>query len=99
MPPLLRFAYKFRSLVRRNRAEQELEREVRSHLALLENDFQNRNLTAEEAQLAARRAYGSVELAKELQRDARSWVSIERILQDLRFAIRSLRKTPCSVQF
>ena len=94
MLPLRRFLYKFKNLVRRSRAEEELQREVRSHLALLEHDFESRNLTAEQAQLAARRAYGSVELAKELQRDERSWIGIDRFLQDLRYAIRSLRKTP-----
>jgi putative ABC transport system permease protein len=87
-----RFVYKLRNALQRNQAETELENEVRSHLDALEEEFRGRGLTVEEARLAAKRAYGSIEMAKELQRDARSWVFLERLLQDVRVAVRSLRK-------
>ncbi|HEY1945766.1 MAG TPA: ABC transporter permease [Bryobacteraceae bacterium] len=76
------------------RAERELAREVASHLSLLEEDFQRGGLTAEDARLAARRAYGGIEQAKELHRDERSFVWFEQMLQDLRYACRGLARNP-----
>jgi predicted permease len=92
MRRIRRFVYRLRNLLRRGSAEEDLEKEVRSHLELLEEEFRGRGLTAGEARMAAKRAYGPVEIAKELQRDARSWVFLERFLQDVRFAMRSLRR-------
>ena len=67
-----RMIAKLCNLLRNERAEEELEREVASHLILLEDDFQRRGMTPDEARLAARRAYGGVEQAKQLHRDERS---------------------------
>ena len=92
MESIRRFAYKLKNLFQRGRAEEELEREVRSHLELLEDEFQRRGMSAGEARFAAKRALGGVEFTKELQRDARSWIFIERVLQDIQFAVRSLKK-------
>ncbi|HUI53831.1 MAG TPA: ABC transporter permease [Bryobacteraceae bacterium] len=82
------------SFLFRGRLESELAREVASHLALLEEEFERRGMSAKEARLAALRAYGGVEQAKELHRDARSFVWLEQLLQDLRHAIRGLAKSP-----
>ena len=89
-----RFLARCYAFLRPARAEQELEREVASHLALLEEDFQRRGLPAQEARLAARRAYGGLDLAKELHREARSFLWLEQTLQDLRHAARSLSRAP-----
>ena len=78
----------------RGRAERELAREVASHLALLEDDFKSGGMNAEEARLAARRAYGGIEQAKELHRDERSFVWIEQLMQDFRHACRNLARSP-----
>ncbi len=85
---------KLAALILRRRAERELAREVESHLALIEDDFMSRGMTAEEARLAARRAYGNVEVAKELHRDERSFVWIEQLAQDIRHACRNLKRSP-----
>lgn len=86
-----RFVNAFRPAV----AESELAREVASHLSLLEDEFQRRGLTPEEARLAARRAFGGgVEPAKELHRDARSFRWIEDARRDVRYAVRMLGRTP-----
>ena len=50
---------------RHGRAEDELSREVNAHLALLEEKFLADGVTAEEARLAARRAFDGVEQVKE----------------------------------
>jgi predicted permease len=85
---------KFCNLFRRNRAEDELVREIAAHLAMLEVEYLRQGMTLGDARLAARRAYGGVEQAKELHRDERSFVWLEQVMQDLRHAVRSLWKSP-----
>ena len=82
------------NFVRPGRAEQQLAREVASHLALLEERFRAQGLTPEEARAAARRAFGGVEQAKELQRDARSFLWLEDARRDLIYAVRTLSAAP-----
>ena len=82
------------NLFRGRRAERELTREIESHLAMLADDFERRGLTPQDARLAARRAYGGVEQAKELHREARSFLWIEQWLKDVRYGVRSLLRTP-----
>jgi predicted permease len=83
-----------RSLLANKRAEEELAREVASHLTLLADDFERRGMSREEAQLAARRAYGGVEQAKQAHRDERSLLWIEQSIQDLRYGLRTLSRSP-----
>jgi predicted permease len=85
---------KMRGLLGNNHAERELAREVAAHLTLLADDFQRRGMTPEEALVAARRAYGGVEQAKQAHRDERSLLWIEHTLQDLRHACRALAHSP-----
>jgi len=82
------------NLFRNNRAEQELAREVASHLALMTDDFERRGLSREDALLAAKRAYGGVEQAKQAHRNERSLLWLERTIQDLRHAVRALGRSP-----
>jgi predicted permease len=89
-----RFFAKAASLFRSGSAERELAREIESHLALLQEGFEHRGLSPEEAKLAARRAYGGVEQAKELHREARSFVWIEQWFKDMRYGGRNLLRTP-----
>lgn len=94
MPHWRRFLYKLRNFVHPDRAEQDLAREIGSHLALIEDDFRRRGMSGDEARLAAKRAYGGIEQAKELHREARSWLWLEQVRQDFRFSIRTLRNGP-----
>src|SRR5688572_12807612 len=89
-----RFIRRLISLFTPRRNEAELAREMSSHLAMLEDEYRRRGMTAEEAGLAARRAMGSVALAKESHRDARSFPWLEDLHQDLRHGLRNLRRTP-----
>jgi putative ABC transport system permease protein len=89
-----RFLVRLYTFFRPDRAERELTREVASHLALLEDGFRRRGLSPDEARLAARRAFGSIESAKEQQRDARSFVGLEDARRDVRYAARALLRAP-----
>jgi hypothetical protein len=91
MSELLR---KIIALFRWSRDEGELEREMAAHLALLEESYRLRGMTAEEAHVAARRAMGSVAFAKDLHRDARSFTWLDDARGDLRFAARMLTRNP-----
>ena len=79
-----RFFRRWLSFFRSTPIEDELAREMTAHLALLEDEQRRRGMTADEARLAARRAMGSVALAKDLHRDARSFVWLEDLRRDLR---------------
>ena len=89
-----RFVQRVLGLFRHGRAERELAREVDSHLALLEEEHVRRGAMPDQARAAARRAMGSVALANDLHRDARSFVWIDDMRQDLRFAARLLVRSP-----
>jgi len=82
------------AVFRRNRLEHELDEEVRGHLTTLEERFVQQGMTLEEARYAARRAFGGVEQLKELHREQRSLQLFDRTRLDVRFALRSLRKSP-----
>jgi predicted permease len=89
-----RIIAQLRSLIANKRAEEDLAREVASHLTLLADDFERRGMSREEAHLAARRAYGGVEQAKQAHRDERSLLWIEQSIQDLRYGLRTLSRSP-----
>jgi predicted permease len=89
-----RMIAKLRNLLRNEHAEEDLAREVASHLTLLEDEFQRRGMTHDEARLAARRTYGGVEQAKQMHRDERSILWLEQTVQDLRHACRALVRSP-----
>jgi len=78
---------------RRNR-EQDLERELRSDLELEAEEFRERGLPPEEAERAARRAFGNVVLTKEEVRGMWRWSHWQILMRDLRYATRTLRKSP-----
>jgi predicted permease len=91
---LRRFLSKLLGVFRNTHIEEELKREIASHLALLEEDFRRQGMSQEEARVAARRAYGGVEQAKQLHRDERSILWFEQTGRNLRYAFRQLRKSP-----
>jgi predicted permease len=75
-------------------ADRELDDEIRFHLAEETRLQSERGLSAAEAATAARRAFGSIALAKENTRAV--WVSttLEQLVQDLRIGCRILTKAP-----
>jgi predicted permease len=89
-----RFFLRLWNVVRRDRAEQSLSREIASHLAMLEEEFLRRGLSPADAQRAARLAMGGVEQVKESQRDARSFVWLDDAKRDIVHALRLIRRNP-----
>ena len=88
-----RFLFRLVNVFRRDRADEEVTREINAHLALLEDDYRRRGMTADEARLAARRALGGVAHAKDVHRDARTFVWLDDAWRDLAHGVRMLRRT------
>jgi len=72
----------------------DLERELRADLDLEEEEQQERGLSQEQARSAARRALGNTTLIREQTHEAWGWARWERWSQDLRYAVRQLRRSP-----
>jgi predicted permease len=72
----------------------ELEKEIKHHLQMAETERIERGASPNEAQASARREFGNVGLVKELARDAWGWRWLEDLYEDLRFGMRTLRKSP-----
>ncbi|MGH9842991.1 MAG: permease prefix domain 1-containing protein, partial [Blastocatellia bacterium] len=79
---------------RRKQREAELDAEIRSHLDLTIRDRMERGESPEQARINALREFGNVGLVKEVTREMWGWASLERLMQDLRFGLRMLRKNP-----
>jgi putative ABC transport system permease protein len=74
------------------RKRQELEQELQSHLQMAASDRIDRGEFAEHALWAARRELGNVALVQEVTRDQWGWRWFDKLLQDLRYGARMLRK-------
>jgi macrolide transport system ATP-binding/permease protein len=79
---------------RRQRLENDLDEELRSHLEMAAEANLNTGMSAEDARREALRSFGGIEQTKELYRDQQGLPMIETTLQDLRFGLRMLRRDP-----
>jgi predicted permease len=77
-----------------HRRDAVLGEEIQTHLELLADEFEARGMSRPQARLAARREFGAVEAIKDATRDARGWPLLESLVQDVRFALRQLRRSP-----
>ena len=85
---------RLRSLFRRAQSDQELGDELRDHLERKTEEYVAQGMTLEEAYRRARLDLAGIEQTKENCRDARRVNWIQDLIQDLRFALRMLRKSP-----
>jgi hypothetical protein len=85
---------RLRSLFRRPAVEKELRDEIQFHLEQQVAENLAAGMSEEESLYAARRTVGGVEQIKEECRDMRRVNWAEDLAQDIRYALRMLRKTP-----
>ena len=72
----------------------DLDEEIRFHIAVAIRDRIERGESPETARLAVMREFGNVLLVKEVVSETWGWGWFDRFMQDLRFAVRQLRKSP-----
>lgn len=86
--------HRLRSLFRRKAAETELDDELRFHFENLVERNVSSGLSREEATRRARLTFGGADQVKEECREARGVHLVETFLQDVRYGLRLLRKSP-----
>jgi predicted permease len=85
---------RFRTLFRRGQVDSELDRELQFHLEQQITENIAAGMSSNEARYAALRKIGGITQIEEQCRDQRGLHLLETTLQDVRYALRSLRKTP-----
>lgn len=86
--------FKLRVLLRRRARERDLDAEIQFHLDEETEDAAAAGLSAPEARRQAQRSLGNVALAREDTRRVWTWLTIDCLVQDLRYAVRVLRRQP-----
>ncbi|MFY9936790.1 MAG: ABC transporter permease [Silvibacterium sp.] len=84
---------KLRNLVTSREADADFEREIRTHLAFLEDEFLRQGMAPAEARRAAQLACGNLELTRQSHRDGRAFLWLTQASQDVRHALRSMRRS------
>ncbi|HXM45821.1 MAG TPA: ABC transporter permease [Bryobacteraceae bacterium] len=84
----------FRNVFRKSGTERELDEEVHAYVRELTGEKVRSGMRYEEASRAAAIELGGVEQVKEAVRDVRRGHMLEQLLQDIRYAARTLRKNP-----
>jgi predicted permease len=78
----------------KKRREDDIERELRAHLELESEEQLEAGLSPQDALCHARQTLGNSTRIKESVREVWTWNWLETLLQDLRYAFRSLRASP-----
>jgi predicted permease len=86
--------WRFSGLFHKERRDQEFASEMESHLQMHIDDNLRSGMNAQEARRQAILRLGGVEPTKEIYRERRGLPLLETVLQDLRYAVRTLRKNP-----
>jgi predicted permease len=73
--------------------KRDLDAEIEAHVRMAAADARERGLDAAEAERQARREFGNEALVKDVTREAWGWLSLERLHQDFRYALRQMRKS------
>src|SRR6202789_1076148 len=85
---------RLRSLFYRQKADEELDEELRDHIERKTEQYISQGMTLQQARRAALLEMGGVEKRKEECREARGIHFLETFAQDLRYGFRMLRKSP-----
>jgi putative ABC transport system permease protein len=85
---------RIRGWFRRERVDQDFEMELSTHLEMLTTENVKRGMAPDEARRAALVRLGGVTQLKETNRELRGLPMLETFFQDVRYALRMLRKNP-----
>ena len=94
MAALRRFVLRLVHTLRWPHGDGDASREIASHLALLEDEYQRRGMSPNEARTAARKTLGGPDQIQMARRDARAFRWIDELRVDVRYAVRRLRHRP-----
>ena len=94
MKALRRFFVRLTASITRRRDERRLREEIEEHLALQTAENIKAGMSPDEARRQAVLKFGAVEAIKEDYRDRQGLPFLEHIFQDIRYALRGLRKNP-----
>src|SRR5271156_7094951 len=94
MRALRRFLARLASFATRRQRDERLREEIEEHIALQTVENLRAGLSPVEARRQAMVKFGGVEAMKQEYRATRGLLFVENLLQDVRYAIRSLRRTP-----
>src|SRR5215475_9516283 len=82
------------NLFRRARLEADIKEQLDSHREMIEDDLISQGMEVANARAAARRAVGNELLVREFTREQWWYRWIDSILRDVRYAVRTLVRTP-----
>ena len=99
MAGLSRLRSLWRNLVHRDRVERELDAELRATFEALEEEHRRSGMSGPEARRAATLQLGRVQSLKEQVHDVKAGAFVESWIQDVRYALRLLRRGPIFALF
>ena len=83
-----------RNLLRKREVDADLEEELESYAAMLADEKVAAGISRSEARRSTLAELGGIEHIKQSVRDGRTGITFELLWQDVRFALRQLRKSP-----
>src|SRR5579885_504246 len=81
------------SFFHRDEIDGDLREEMDFHMDVKARKYQSQGIGEAEARARARRQIGNVTQLQEHGREAWGWTAVEQFVQDVRLALRSMRKT------
>jgi predicted permease len=87
---------RFLKFFRAESQKSDLDEEIAAHLTMAAADKRDRGASSEAAQQEAQREFGNAALIKDVTHESssRGWLWFERLQQDLKYALRQIRKSP-----